>query len=87
MGKDRFSRFKRENYDNEFRYGNDVYRRSVKPKDRLSHEQKDWLLDIIKRGKLNKWELEFVQGLIHKNRRLSDKQNDVMIKIYDKTFN
>lgn len=87
MAKDRFSRFKRVNYDHDFRYGNETYRASINPKEKLCHEQKDWLLDFIKRGKLNKWELDFLQSLIHRGKKLSDKQSDVVIKIYNKYFN
>ena len=87
MGKDRFSRFKRENYDNEFRYGDNTYKRSVKIEDRLSHKQKDWLLEVIRSKRLLDWELKFFQKLIINNKKPTEKQRDLILKIKDRVAN
>ena len=86
MGKDRFSRFKRENYDSSFRYGDSTYVRSVKKEERLSSEQRDWLVKVIKSGLISEWDMDFLRRILYSNKIPTKKQKRVILKIHAKTL-
>ena len=52
MAKDRFSRFKKSNYDSNFRYGNNSMNHTgVGKRETLSKEQEQWIVNLIQKIK------------------------------------
>jgi len=52
MAKDRFSKFKKSNYNSEFKYGNNSMNYNIIPnREDLTNEQKEWIIKLIKRLK------------------------------------
>jgi len=50
MAKDRFSKFKKSNYNSEFRYGNNSMNYNIIPnRQDLTNEQRDWIVNLIQK--------------------------------------
>lgn len=83
MAKDRFSRFKRSNWDNNFRWGND-YNKPIKPKfpkrQSLNKVQKKWLADIYNRLQKQS-SRNFIQSILEIDKVPTEKQKEVIRKI------
>jgi hypothetical protein len=87
MAKDRFSKFKKSFYSNEFRYGSDTLfekNKSYTIKRLSLSDTEKHRLKTLKKKKLNEWELNFVKSLIHANKSFTLKQKEVIIKLENK---
>lgn len=82
MGKDRFSRFKKSNYDTSFRYGNNSMNHiGVGKRERLTKEQRDWILNVIQTKSLNEWELSFMRSILVEDKVPTQKQKQTIKNI------
>ena len=85
MAKDRFSRFKKSNYNNEFRWGTHEYNSSwYNDRVDLLDNQREWVINLIKSNKTNKWEMEFLRSILVDGKVPTDKQKDIIRKIVKK---
>jgi hypothetical protein len=87
MAKDRFSKFKKSFYSNEFRYGNDMLFEKNKlykiQRPKLSKDEMNRLKKLLK-NKLTEWESSFVKNVIRSDKSLTLKQKDVIINLEKK---
>jgi hypothetical protein len=85
MAKDRFSRFKRSNYDNDFRWGTNEYGTAKHTnRDVLSDKQKDWIINVIQNRKINEWETKFLRSILVDGKLPTQKQKDIIKRIIKK---
>jgi hypothetical protein len=81
MAKDRFSKFKKSNYDNTFRYGNNSMNYvSVGKRDKLSQQQREFILQLIK-GCNTEYNKKFLRSILVENKVPTLKQKEVIKKI------
>jgi hypothetical protein len=86
MPRDRFSRFKKSNYNNDFRYGiNSMNHVGVGEREKLNTEQRDWVINLIKNEKTTEWDKKFLKSVLADNKVPTKKQKDVIVKINNKT--
>ncbi len=87
MAKDRFSKFKKSFYSDEFRYGKDVLFEKNKlytiKRLNLSNSEKNRLKNLRKKN-LTESELNFIKSLINANKSFTLKQKQVIIKLENK---
>ena len=82
MAKDRFSRFKKSNYNTTFRYGNTSMNHiGVGKREELNQQQRDWIINVIQTKKLNQWELSFMRSILVENKVPTTKQKETIKKI------
>lgn len=82
MAKDRFSKFKKSNYDTNFRYGNNsMNHNGVGKREKLNENQRDWIINVIQTKKLNEWQLSFLRSILVENKVPTNKQKEVIKKI------
>lgn len=81
MAKDRFSKFKKSNYDTTFRYGNNSMNYvSVGKRNELSEEQRGFILDLIKKCE-KEYNKQFLRSILVENKVPTEKQKIVIRKI------
>ena len=81
MAKDRFSKFKKSNYNNTFRYGdNSMNYVSVGKRDKLSQQQREFILQLIK-GRNTEYNKKFLRSILVENKVPTLKQKEVIKKI------
>lgn len=82
MAKDRFSKFKKSNYDTNFRYGNNsMNHNGVGKREKLNQQQRDWIINVIQNKKLNDWQVSFMRSILVENKVPTHKQKEVIKKI------
>jgi hypothetical protein len=79
MAKDRFSKFKRVNWDNQFKYGLDSLTESNK-RSKMEKSVFDSCCRLLN-NPLNKWELEFINSIITNKTQLTLKQSKTLTTI------
>jgi len=85
MGKDRFSRFKKSNYNNEFRWGiNEYSMPKYTRRNTLSNKQKDWIINVIQSYKISEWEANFLRNILVDGKVPTQKQKEIITKIIKK---
>lgn len=78
MAKDRFSKFKKSNYNKEFRWGN--HNKILNNRLNLNKEQKDWLIKL--RASLTKQSsINFIDSILEQNYVPTDKQKEIIKSI------
>jgi hypothetical protein len=81
MAKDRFSRFKKSNYNNTFRYGNNSMNYvSVGKRDKLSQQQREFILQLLK-GCNTEYSKKFLTSILVENKVPTVKQKIVIKKM------
>lgn len=81
MAKDRFSRFKKSIYDTTFRYGDTSMNYvSVGKRDKLSQQQREFILDLIKRCN-KEYNKQFLRSILVENKAPTEKQKIVIRKM------
>ena len=85
MAKDRFSRFKKSNYDTNFRYGNNsMNHNGVGKRDKLDDKQRDWLINLIQNGNTTDWEVKFLRSILVENKVPTEKQKTIIKKVINR---
>ena len=85
MAKDRFSRFKKSNYNNEFRWGTNDYNSSkYSDRPKMSDNQREWVINLIKSSSTTEWETKFLRSILVDGKVPTDKQKDIIRKIVKK---
>lgn len=81
MAKDRFSRFKKSNYDSNFRYGNNSMNHTgVGKRETLSKEQEQWIVNLIQ--KINsEYSKKFLRSILVSGKVPTEKQKEIIKKI------
>lgn len=81
MAKDRFSRFKKSNYDSNFRYGNNSMNHTgIGKREKLSKEQEQWIINLIQ--KINsEYSKKFLRSILVDGKVPTEKQKEVIKKI------
>lgn len=81
MAKDRFSRFKKSNYNNTFRYGNNSMNYvSVGKRDKLSQQQREFILQLLKRCN-TEYSKKFLTSILVEDKVPTVKQKIVIKKM------
>ena len=88
MAKDRFSKFKKSFYSNEFRYGTDPLFEKVKSftvvkRPTISKQEKN-RIKLIKNNNLTDWERNFINNVIALDKSMTLKQKKVLINLENK---
>ena len=85
MAKDRFSKFKKSNYDTNFRYGNNSMNHTgVGKRNKLDDKQRDWLINLIQNGNTTDWEVKFLRSILVENKVPTEKQKSIIKKMVKK---
>ena len=85
MGKDRFSRFKKSNYNYDFRYGNNSMNYNVIPnREDLNEEQRKYVIELI--SKLpNKSDKKFLRSILERGKVPTAAQKKIIQSMVDKS--
>ena len=84
MAKDRFSRFKKSNYNKQFRYGNSSMNYvGVGKRDKLNQEQRNWIINLIKKIKFD-GDKKFLRSVLVTNKVPTPKQKEIIKSIYER---
>ena len=82
MAKDRFSKFKKSNYDNTFRYGNNSMNYvGVGKREKLSEIQRGYLLGLTGLQSMPEHNKKFLRSILVENKVPTLKQKEVIKKI------
>ena len=82
MAKDRFSRFKKSNYNTTFRYGNtSMNHNGIGKRENLDDKQRDWLINLIQNSNTTDWEVKFLRSILVENKVPTEKQKTIIKKI------
>ncbi len=81
MSKDRFSKFKKSNYDTTFRYGsNSMNYTTVGKRDKLSQQQREFILQLLKRCN-TEYNTKFLRSILVEDKVPTVKQKIVIKKM------
>ena len=82
MAKDRFSKFKKSNYDTNFRYGNNSMNHvSVGKRETLTELQRGYLMGLIGLKDMKEYNKKFLRSILAENKVPTEKQKQVIRKI------
>ena len=82
MAKDRFSKFKKSNYNTSFRYGNNSMNHvGVGRREKLTEEQRGFILGLIALQGLPEYNKKFLRSILVENKVPTEKQKQVIRKI------
>ena len=85
MAKDRFSKFKKSNYDTNFRYGNNsMNHNGVGKRTKLDDKQRDWLINLIQNGNTTDWEVKILRSILVENKVPTEKQKSIIKKVINR---
>jgi hypothetical protein len=79
MAKDRFSRFKKSNYNKEYRWGNHtkLNYKVIPNRKPLNNIQKDWLIKLIKTLKKQSSKT-FIKSILEQDKVPTEKQKEII---------
>jgi hypothetical protein len=84
MAKDRFSKFKKSNYDKEFRYGNNSMNWNIIPdRQNLNNEQRAYIVNLIKTLP-NESDKNFLRSIIQTGKVPTIPQRNIIKSMIDK---
>jgi len=87
MAKDRFSKFKKSNYNSSFRYGNNSMNYvGVGKREKLSEIQREYLLGLIALQGMPEYSKKFLRSILVENKVPTQKQKEVIKKIVNSTI-
>lgn len=82
MAKDRFSKFKKSNYNTSFRYGNNSMNHvGVGKRETLSEEQRIFILGLIGLQGIPEYNKKFLRSILVENKVPTEKQKQIIRKI------
>lgn len=84
MAKDRFSKFKKSNYDTDYRWGNTANSTnyvSVGKREVLTETQRGYLLGLMHRVGMTEYNKKFIRSILTENKVPTEKQKVVIRKI------
>ena len=81
MAKDRFSKFKKSNYSQSFRWGNNGMNHvGVGKREKLSDKQREFILRLIPKCS-KEWDIKFLRSILVTDRVPTQKQKDILNRI------
>ena len=87
MAKDRFSKFKKSNYNNQFRYGNNSMNWNIIPnREELNDEQRNYIINLISKLS-NESNIKFLRSILATNKVPTIPQRNVIKSMVDKVKN